>query len=199
MQGNSLRWFPSPSLRTGNPAARWRRQPAAPAGGPESPHTDQPSRARGQRSGIPFKKLRRLAVDHPIKGCDPLLPIQNQADISGRQGTVSAGNLRICRGVPNQQAAYRISAVQRVHQLANLIPIPDIAALKDWKRIASQIDLAENQCRLYLTPRFNYSWEKRREKALFFDEARLVDGPGNLSLDRRTDIQSFLTAQIGKK
>ena len=56
-----------------------------------------------------------------------------------------------------------------------------------------------DQCQLYLTPHFNYSWGKYQEKALFFDEARLVDDLGNLTLNRRQDLQSFLTAQNWQK
>ena len=77
-----------------------------------------------------------------------MLTIQNQVHITRCKRTISAGNPRICCGVPYQKFADGIPLVQGVHKLTDLVSVPYISTLKYRHCITAQINLAEN--RVYL-------------------------------------------------
>jgi len=102
---------------------------------------------------VAVKKLRWLAADQAVERRDPLLAVEQELDAAGLEGLVppSVGILRLRR--PYQQAAHRMLPVERVHQPANLLAVPDIAPLELGQGHRSEVDLVEDGLDLHVVYR----------------------------------------------
>ena len=88
----------------------------------------------GEGLRVAVKELRRPAAHHAVERSHALLAVEQQFHHARRQcavTTVRCG-IRLCG--PDEQAADRMAAVQRVEEPAHLVAVPDVAALKLGQR-----------------------------------------------------------------
>lgn len=99
----------------------------------------------GERRRVAFEEGRRASPDHAVQRGDPLLAVQQQAPHTTTRG-VPTHRLRVGLGLPEQQAADRITAVERPHETPDLVAVPHVSALELRQQNAAGVDLVEN-CR----------------------------------------------------
>ena len=107
-----------------------------------------------KRSRAALEKLWRLSANDAIQRCHSLLPVEDQIYVARRERTVAAGKAGIRFRIPDQQLTDGIPVIQRIHQLSDLIAVPNVPALENRHSVASKIDLAENGVNIHNSPHF---------------------------------------------
>ena len=98
----------------------------------------------GEGLGVAVEELGRLAAHDAVEGRHALLAIQQQFHDAGRQRAVAAMRRRLRFGGPDEQAANRMAAIERVEQPAHLVAIPDIPSLELGQRHVPAVDVVED-------------------------------------------------------
>ena len=104
----------------------------------------------GERLGVAVEELRRLAAHDAVEGRHPLLAVEQQLHHARRELAIAAmgGGLRL-RG-PDEQAADGVALVERIHQPAHLVAIPDVAPLELGQGHVAAVDVVEDGGDLHL-------------------------------------------------
>ena len=100
----------------------------------------------GERLGVAVEEAGRPAADQAVEAGDPLLAVEQELDGARGQGPVAAGPGVLGAGLPDEQAADGVLAVERLHQAADLVAVPDVAALELGQGHAAQVDLVRGSC-----------------------------------------------------
>ena len=98
----------------------------------------------GEGLGVSIEELRRLAAHHAVERGHALLTIQQELHHAGGQRAITAMRRRLGFGGPNEQATHRTAKVERREQLADLVAVPDIAALELGQGHVAAVDVVED-------------------------------------------------------
>jgi hypothetical protein len=100
-----------------------------------------------ERLRVALEEGGRRAADDAVQRGDALLAVQQQRTGAARRRRTTH---RLARGVglPHQQRADRVTLVQRAHQAAHLIAVPDVAALELGQEHRSGVNLIEDRAEL---------------------------------------------------
>ena len=93
---------------------------------------------------VALEERGRAASGDPVQGCDPLLAVKNQHAKGRGRRRRAPDDRAVGLGLPGQQAAHWVSAIQRSHESADLITVPDVAALELRQQHAPRVDLIQN-------------------------------------------------------
>ena len=83
----------------------------------------------GERVGIAVEERRRAAADDAVERGDPLLTVEEELFGTGGRRTTPHG-LSAALGLPHEQGTDGEAVVHRLHQSADLVPVPDVATLE---------------------------------------------------------------------
>ena len=87
------------------------------------------NRSPANASGSPSKNDGGAAADDAVERGDPLLTVEEELlGTGGRRAT--AHGLSAALGLPDEQGTDGEAVVQRLHQSADLVAVPDVAALE---------------------------------------------------------------------
>lgn len=86
----------------------------------------------GEDLGVALEEPGRDAPDDAVEGGDALLAVEEEPGRAPRRRrpTSASDGGRAGRRHPHQQAAHRVLAVQRGHEAADLLAVPDVAPLE---------------------------------------------------------------------
>ena len=115
----------------------------------------------GECLGVAVEEPGRPAADDAVERGDPLLAVEQELDDAGGERPVAAGVGVLGPGRPDQQAADRVLAVEREHEAADLVAVPDVAALELGQGHAAQVDLAQDGVDLHALPPTVARWRIR--------------------------------------
>src|SRR5215218_8108825 len=104
----------------------------------------------GERRSISVEEAGWTTANDAVKRRDPLLPVEKQVDpAAGWSGCVPTRRRIVDVGLPDQEAPDGMPAIERVHQAADLLPVPDVSALELRKRHLAEIDLLQDGSNLH--------------------------------------------------
>ena len=98
----------------------------------------------GECLGVAIEELRRPSAHHAVERGHSLLAVEQQLHDAGRERTVAAMRRRLRFRGPDQQAAHRMAPVERIEQPADLVAVPDVAALELGQRHVPAVDVVED-------------------------------------------------------
>ena len=99
----------------------------------------------GERLDVSVEEARRSTADHAVERRHALLTVEQQLHDSRGKRTVAAMIRGLGLGRPDQQPADRMAAVERIEQAADLVAVPNVAALKLGEGHVPAVDMVENR------------------------------------------------------
>ena len=106
----------------------------------------------GEGLGVPIKERRRRAPGHPVQRRHPLLAIQQRIHNPSGRVPVTAVSSRPRLRHPHQQPTDRVTAIQRLKQAPNLLPVPHIPTLELRKSHPPAVNAVKNSRNLHSQP-----------------------------------------------
>lgn len=98
----------------------------------------------GEGLGVAVEELRRAAADDAVERRHALLAVEEQLDDTGGEWPVAAMGRRPRLGGPHEQPADGMAAIEGVEQTADLVAVPDVAALELREGHVAAVDVVED-------------------------------------------------------